>query len=250
MSKQRALLLDTLRGLALVNMMAYHATWDFIYLAGRNPAWYSESWGYYWQQGICWTFILLSGFCWPLGRNHLRHGLTVFGCGLVVMAVTLIAEPEAAVWWGVLSLLGGAALLLIPLEPLFRRIPGAVGAAASMLCFALTRHAYWGSVGIRGFFSVALPDWLYQNKLTAYLGFPEPGFVSTDYFPLLPWMFLFFAGYFLHRLLWERVKGSQLLWFSCPPLTWLGQRSLVLYMFHQPVIYGAMTALFWLGVFG
>lgn len=241
MNKQRALLLDSLRGLALVNMIAFHTLWDLIYLAGIQPGWYSDSWGYYWQQSICWTFILLSGFCWPLSKRHLRHGLTVFGCGLLVMAVTLVAEPESAVWWGVLSLLGGAALLLIPLDKLFRRIPAAVGAVGSLLCFAVTRHAYWGSIGL-GSVSLPLPRWLFANVLTAYLGFPAPEFTSTDYFPLIPWMFLFFTGYFLHHLLWERVKDARTLRLSCPPLTWLGQHSLLVYMLHQPVIYGVLTA--------
>lgn len=240
MNKQRALLLDSLRGLALVNMIAYHATWDLIYLAGHTPFWYSDSWGFYWQQGICWTFILLSGFCWSMSHNPLRHGITVSVCGLVVMAVTLIAEPESAIWWGVLSLLGGAGLLMIPLEPVFRRIPAALGAIVSMLCFALSRHAYWGSIGIRGVFLVNLPDWLFLNKLTAFVGFPEPGFTSTDYFPLIPWMFLYFTGYFLYRLLWERIRDAKAFRLSCPPLTWLGQRSLVVYMLHQPVIYGVL----------
>ncbi len=244
MNKQRYHLLDSLRGLALVNMAAYHALWDLIYLAGYTPFWYSDSWGYYWQQGICWTFILLSGFCWPLGKRPLRRGITVFLAGLAVMAVTLIAEPESAVWWGVLSLLGGSMLLMIPLDPLFRRIPPLLGGVLSMVCFAASRHAYWGSIGIRGVFHIALPDWLFANQLTAYLGFPQPGFTSTDYFPLVPWFFLFATGYFLCHLLWERVKEAKALRFSCPPLAWLGKHSLAVYLVHQPIIYAVVMVVF------
>ena len=57
---------------------------------------------------------LLSGYCWSLGRRHLRRGLTVFAAGALVSAVTLIAMPENAVRFGVLTLLGSASLLLIP----------------------------------------------------------------------------------------------------------------------------------------
>ncbi|MCD7838004.1 MAG: DUF1624 domain-containing protein [Clostridiales bacterium] len=110
--RPRYALLDTLRGFALVNMVAYHGLWDLIYLAGFTPGWYSEGGAFYWQQGICWTFILLSGFCWGMSRHPVRHGVVVFACGLLVTAVTALVEPTALIWWGVLSLLGAAGLLL------------------------------------------------------------------------------------------------------------------------------------------
>ena len=40
-----------------------------------------------WQQSICWVFILLSGFCLPLGHHPFRRGAVVFGAGALVTAV-------------------------------------------------------------------------------------------------------------------------------------------------------------------
>ena len=68
-------------------------------------------------------------------------------------------------------------------------------------------------------------------------------FFSTDYFPLLPWLFLFWAGYFLHHLL-GRERLAPLRRSVCPPLGWMGRHSLVLYLLHQPVILGVLTAVF------
>ncbi|MCD7844138.1 MAG: DUF1624 domain-containing protein [Clostridiales bacterium] len=244
-NRPRYALLDALRGFALVNMIAYHGLWDLIYLAGFTPGWYNEGGAFYWQQGICWTFILLSGFCWSMSRHPVRHGAVVFACGLLVTAVTALVEPTALIWWGVLSLLGAAGLLLTALEPLFRRLHPAVGLTLSALLFALTRSIASGTVGLPGLGTLELPRALYQNLATAFFGFPPAGFYSADYFPLLPWFFLFCVGYFAHRLWWDRWKELPLLRRGVPGLSWLGRHSLVVYLLHQPVLYGLLEV-YWL----
>ena len=40
-SHQRHTWLDALRGLALLNMIAYHASWDLVYLMGVDWPWFS-----------------------------------------------------------------------------------------------------------------------------------------------------------------------------------------------------------------
>lgn len=158
----RCALLDELRGLDLISMMLYHGMWDLVYLFGVRAPWYGSWQGELWQQSICWVFILLSGFCLPLG-----HWL------------------------------------------------------------------------------ITLPGFLYANYFTAYLGFYPFGFFSTDYFPLTPWLFLFWAGFYLHHLAERTAQSLRPLRRSvCPPLGWLGRNSLMLYLLHQPVIYGVLTMVF------
>ena len=113
--RRRIASLDALRGLTLVSMIAYHACWDLVYLFHADWDWYRGTGAYIWQQSICWTFILLSGFCFSLGRRPLRRGLTVFGCGWVVTLVTVLFMPEEQIWFGVLTLIGSCMLLMVPL---------------------------------------------------------------------------------------------------------------------------------------
>lgn len=235
-------LLDELRGLDLISMMLYHGMWDVVFLFGVTQKWYTGLPGFVWQQSICWVFLLLSGFCLPLGHHPFRRGAVVFGAGALVTAVTLLFLPEDVVWFGVLTLLGSSMLLTAALDPLLRRVPPAVGVALSALLFwgtYPTMNGFWNLPGGR----LALPQALYASYPTAYLGFMPKSFFSTDYFPLLPWLFLFWAGYFLHHLV-GRGRLAPLRRSVCPPLGWMGRHSLVLYLLHQPVILGVLTVAF------
>ena len=87
-------LLDELRGLDLISMMLYHGMWDVVFLFGGAQKWYTGRPGFVWQQSICWVFLLLSGFCLPLGHHPFRRGAVVFGAGALVTAVTLLFLPE------------------------------------------------------------------------------------------------------------------------------------------------------------
>ena len=124
----RYALLDELRGLDLVSMMLYHACWDMMFLFGIWMDWYIGWPGRLWQQSICWVFILLSGFCVPLGHRTLKRGAQVFAAGALVTVVTLVFMPEDRVVFGVLTFLGSAMLLTGVLEPLLQKIPPAAGA--------------------------------------------------------------------------------------------------------------------------
>ena len=242
--------LDILRGLTLLSMAGYHLMWDLVYLFGIHAPWYRSYIGYIWQQSICWSFILLSGFCWGLGKRPLRRGILVSVCGALVTIATLIFMPEQRVVFGVLTFLGAAMLLMIPIERLTRKLSPIIGLTGSILLFLLTRNINEGTLGFEKLVLAQLPDGLYRNLLTAFTGFPYDGFASTDYFSLLPWIFLFMAGHFLRRLLQPLMekscpaKTTGLFYLLTKPIVWVGRHSLLLYMLHQPVIYGICMAVF------
>ena len=162
----RYALLDELRGLDLVSMMLYHACWDMMFLFGIWMDWYIGWPGRLWQQSICWVFILLSGFCVPLGHRTLKRGAQVFAAGALVTVVTLVFMPEDRVVFGVLTFLGSAMLLTGVLEPLLKKIPPAAGLAVSAVLFALTYHLDERWLGFGGL-RLALPDAWYANYFAA-----------------------------------------------------------------------------------
>ena len=239
MTKTRLHLLDAIRGFLMINMIAYHGIWNLVNLFDVQIFWYAGTPKYLWQQFICWSFILLSGFCWSMSHSHIRRGLLVFGGGVVVSLVTCLIMPQNRILFGILTCIGSCVLLMIPLEKILKKTPAGIGAAGSFLLFVLLRNCPKGTLGFEKLVICSLPGWLYRNDLTAYLGFPQPGFFSTDYFSVLPWIFLFITGYFLYRITTSKGWNERL--FSegqFPLLNRIGRNSLLVYLLHQPVLYG------------
>lgn len=237
---KRIRLLDDLRGITLISMILYHATWDLVYIFGVNWKWFYTSAAYVWQQSICWTFIFLSGFCWSLGKRKLRRGLIVSGAGLIVSLVTELATPNQRIRFGVLTLLGICMIVMVFLEKLIVNIPTQAGFLGSIVCFLVTRNINRGYLGFERLNLVALPDELYHmGDIATLMGFTDVGFYSTDYFSVCPWIFLFVAGYFGNRIAAERRLLEKIEDWSLPGRMWgiIGKQSLTIYMLHQPVIY-------------
>lgn len=241
MKKGRYNALDTFRGLLLVNMAAYHALYDVVFIKGVPISWYTGPLGYIWQQGICWGFIFLSGFCFRFSRHPLRHGLAVLGAGILVSLVTILAMPSERILYGVLFLLGMAGLIQCGVWWLWNKLklppyPAWLGLASSISLFFLTRGVPYGYLGFEGIRLLELPSWLYQSQWLAPAGLPGPGFWSSDYFPLIPWLFLYLSGYFLWRLVGHNPRIMEKLKPGFRPLAFLGRHSLLIYLAHQPVL--------------
>ncbi len=250
--------LDRLRGVTVASMILYHAVWDLVYIFHMEWKWYESLLGHVWQQSICWTFIFLSGFCWQLGRKRMKRGLLVFGMGLLIMGATMFLAPGQRIVFGVLTCIGSCMLLLIPLEKLLAKIPAPAGIWGSFLLFILFHGVSSGFLGFGALSLLQMPAFLYRDYATAYLGFPKPDFYSADYFPLLPWLFLFLAGFFCFRFLKEtdRLKWLEAPWhltgkkrggrfgaFLRLPeqgLAWAGRHALLIYMLHQPLLYAIL----------
>lgn len=57
------------------------------------------------------------------------------------------------------------------------------------MLFFLTRNINDGYLGFEDWNFFKIPEQLYLNKFTTYVGFTEAGFFSSDYFSLMPWFF-------------------------------------------------------------
>lgn len=238
MGKRRYFVLDNIRGITLISMILYHTMWDMRYMFGVKVPGFQWDLAYIWQQSICWTFIFLSGFCWHFSKKKMQRGLFILGAGGIVTLVTLLLLPDSRIIYGVLTFLGISTLLMILLQPLCEKGNPLAGAIVTAVLFFLFRNVNAGNLGFETIKVVSLPRAWYANMVTTLAGFPMKGFFSTDYFSILPWFFLFQTGYFAGNLVEKYGKMPCLQGKKIPLVTWLGQHSVWVYLFHQPVIYG------------
>ena len=236
-------LIDTLRGFWLLNMIAFHLCYDIFVIYGYDSMWYAHTGVGIWERCICTGFILLSGISLHFSRHPFRRGIIINLAGFLITAVTFFAMPSQVVWFGVLNLIGTAMLIAAALRRLFDRINPYLGAALSLLLFAVVYGVPHRYIGFFGWKICAVPDFLYQFKYAAFLGFPSEGFYSSDYFPLIPWIFIFFLGYFLWSVV-ARLHREELFRKGFAPLSFLGRHSLLIYLLHQPVLMGACILVF------
>lgn len=238
--KERWNALDALRGLILLSMLFYHAGYDLVALFGVSAGWFFAWPGFLWQQSICWGFILLSGMSCRLSHSNARRGLLTLGCGLLVELATRLFLPQQIIRFGILHFLGCAALLWALAAPLLDRLPAPALLAGSLALFLLTYALPWGGLGLGPLRLVTLPSGLYASPWLFWLGLPAPDFYSADYFPLLPWLFLFVAGAALCRLLAAWPPFARAARTRVPMLSALGRHTLLVYLMHQPLIDGML----------
>lgn len=229
---KRFAILDTYRGFVIINMIAFHFLYDVFMAFGIDRTWYFQPVNRIWQQFICWSFILLSGWVWPYGASKaLKRGIFLNFCGLIITAVTAIAMPSQIVIFGVLNFLGCAVLLVIPLEKLLKKLPSMLGLIAFFALFIIFYYCNTWSIGI-------------ESILLIPIGFPTRGFFSSDYFSILPWFFLYVTGYYLGRMLENKKGFLRISDVKIPVLDIIGRKSIWIYLIHQPLCYGICLLLF------
>lgn len=244
--KKRLRTIDTLRGITILSMIGFHACWD-LYSFGFIPAEKLFGTGcYIWQQSICWSFILISGYCFSMGSHHLKRGLMSLCGGILITIFTCLFMYEDRDIFGVLWMLGASTLVMIFLDKILpkKRSKAVVGLIVSAVLFFLTRDINNGYLGFESIKIAALPTYLYKGYFMTFLGFKKPDFYSTDYFSFIPWFFLFTLGYFLNKIFRGTTFEDKALTHGIKPLETIGRHSFIIYMAHQPVVYGIIYLIY------
>lgn len=233
--------IDSLRGIGIVMMIAFHILYDLNHFDIYKLSLYSGYFLIYVYTGAT-LFIMLVGISLTLSYSrikktlskkeiqlkYLRRGLKIFGLGLLITLATWIYLGEGFVVFGALHCIGISIILAYPfLQFRYQNlIMGVVLISAGIILKTLTFDFYW----------------------LVWLGFRPSQFYTVDYYPLLPWFGVVLIGIFLGNTLYLNLKRrfhlkdrSQFVFvrFIC----FLGRHSLIIYLIHQPIIIGMIHLL-------
>lgn len=188
-------------------------------------------------------FIIICGISSQLSHSNIKRGLILLIISILLSVVTILFVPGGQIYFGILHFLSLCIILFSFLQKYIEKIPAPVAIIFCIVLYFLTYSIREQALGINGVLSFPLPESLYQNNYFFIFGFINSSFYSADYFPLLPWIFAFLFGTVLGRYARDG-KFPQFMYIRrFKPLSFIGNHALIIYIVHQPVIYGILFLL-------
>lgn len=238
-SSRRIYFMDEIRGFDLILMVFFHAFYVIGYIFNF---WWGEALFRFFspvEPFFAGLFIFICGISCRLSHSNWKRGCLLLLVSLGLSLFLYLFMPDEMIWFGILHFLSVSILLFALCRPLLNKIPPFAGILACALFFLLTWWIppYHGSLlGIKGLISLSIPSSWVANPLLYPLGLGKGS--GADYFPLLPWFFCFLAGSFTG--VWAKQNRFPAFMYKSrlPWLAWLGRHTLVIYVIHQPVVYG------------
>ena len=232
--KKRYHLLDALRGVLVICMVVHHGLLS-VYMATGNVLFLDVFEAlHFLSPYFAGAFILISGICCRFSRSNAKRGAQLFMVACLITVLTVIADAVydmgISIIFGILHLLAFCMLFVGAFDFALKKINPYIGMAVfgvvSVLYFVIfTRDGL-------NYFSTASP-WLFP------FGWTAPGFFSADYWPIIPWIFVYLFGYYFGNtgLIEKHPKI-----FAAKPtrvIPFVGRHALLIYILHQPIIFGA-----------
>jgi uncharacterized membrane protein len=228
----RLVIVDVLKGVAIIAMIVYHFAWDLsaYQLIGADVT--NELGWRLFARSIAGAFLILVGVNLVLSlRKGFRAGPYFRRLAIILAAALLVSlgtwwlDPDTFVFFGILHLIFVASILGLP----FVRAPVWLALAVAVLCLAaphFLKSPFFDS-----------PLWYWLGLSTA----PPP---TVDYVPVLPWLGVVLIGVAIGRLvlanpgfgLWQWQGKGRL----SRALAFAGRWSLAIYLIHQPILIGGL----------
>jgi uncharacterized membrane protein len=231
--------IDLLRTIAIVMMITFHTLYLLNYFDIQNtgvPGTHYDFWWWF-PKLTGGTFIFVAGVSLTITYSRSKRmsgfmlrGLKIFGWGMAITLITWLISRQGYVRFGILHFFG-IAFILAPFFARYRYTNLVLGAALMAIGIYLQEQRIL----------VDFP-WL------LWLGLIPRGFLTMDYWPLLPWFGLFLIGMFCGKQLYP--QGNRR--FSIPDfsnpvtsaLTLPGRYPLVIYLAQWPAIMGVLLMLY------
>lgn len=241
-NKGRVFLLDEIRGFAILCMVVYHAMFNLKYKFGVDVPIFFDDWFNIIRDIFAGSFIFISGIMCRYSHDNVRRGAKCFIVGMVITFVVPFFSA-GGILFGILHMLGVSMMLYGLFEKALEKVPPFVGFAVAAVLAVFTWNSVYGYIGV-GDFRWTFPETARNVGVLYPFGIIPDSFYSSDYFPLLPWFFVFIAGSYIGY--WFK-SGDMPRVFYNSHSRWLaavGRATIWIYIVHVPIIYGIFSLIF------
>lgn len=236
--KNRVYILDAIRGVAVIGMIIHHSYVLLNFTEGVTFDFFSSELFYVLQSVFVGAFLLVSGICTNYSRNIAKRGVIIFAAAVIVTLVTAVALPlfgieGLEIYFGILHMFGLSMLLYALLKPLLDKCPTVPVIVVCILLFVL-----------QSILMMYIPYAEHCGEALMIFGFPSREFYSADYYPLLPYFFIFVTGAMIGRWIKSEKFPKWFYEFRLRPLEFIGRHSLIIYLIHQPIVFALITLVY------
>lgn len=238
----RVYLLDEIRGFAIICMVIYHAMFQLKYNFGVNVPVFFESWFDIIRDVFAGAFVFISGIMCRYSRDNVRRGAKCFFFGMIITFVMPFVGG-GILNFGILHLLGVSMMLYGLFEKPLEKIPPFIGLIVAAVAAVFTWNVEYGYFGF-GALRWDIPENIGESGMLFPLGIVSKKYYSADFFPLMPWFFIFLAGGFVGY--WFKNGSMPRMFYNshCKWLAAVGRATLWIYLIHLPLIVGVLTLIF------
>lgn len=227
--------LDKWRGFTIISMVLFHLMYNINYYWQID--WYDGTiLNKIWQLSIACSFFIISGitsnFLSP--KKNIERGVKTSLIGFAITLITYVAAPNQFILWGVLNGLG-ACMIIVGLIENYKDI-SPKRAVIFLILFIISYKVPRGILYDKQVFKN-----LYDLNFF-YFGFPSSDFHSNDYFPLIPWIFIYFFGFCLGKSL--KNKNFYDRHGRDSTLAKIGRYAMPIYLAHQIILYPLVTIIY------
>lgn len=222
--------LDLLRGLMVLLMVLHHAAFSYYYVFDGAVNLYRPFIGLVQIVAVS-VFFSVSGVSSGLSHSNVQRGIKTLAFALLISIVTYLLGPQYFISFGVIHCLGSCMLFHGLLKGTTDRLFGKATPLVWLSFYVIFYFLSYKQVSFPGLF---------------WLGYYNTSYYSADYYPLLPWLFMYLFGGSVSRYV---IEGRFPAWFyrvRCKVLEWIGTHALYVYVLHQPIIWGLLFVVLWL----
>tara|TARA_Y100000766_G_scaffold279370_1_gene287471 strand:+ start:405 stop:1118 length:714 start_codon:yes stop_codon:yes gene_type:complete len=226
---ERILWIDVIRGVSILAMITFHFAFDLMYFGfAKSDLIYQPDWRLF-ERMIAFSFLFIAGLSLFITHGSLinwnsfikRYGVTAI-CAVLISTVTYVLFNGDMIRFGILhaiSVSGLISLLLLRLNSFFLALLAVIIFLINLIIPQPVEGDYFW-------------QWLIYTNETPH---------SLDYRPIIPWITPFILGMASYQLFkkWGLLETSNtIIYRELSILSWLGRNSLIIYLIHQPILFG------------